>query len=101
MRRGRDADSPATGRVKIPWFILFFAIAAAFDTYLPRLAPAYLALNHLGKVGLTATLFLIGTSLSKRSLQAVGVRPLLQGIILWVIVASISLGAICRGWITI
>ena len=101
MRRGRDAASSRTGEVKIPWFILFFAIAAAFDTYLPRLAPGYVVLSHLGKVGLTATLFLIGTSLSKRSLKAVGVRPLMQGIILWVIVASLSLAAICHGWISI
>lgn len=101
MRRGRGATPAAKAEMKIPWFILFFALAAALDTYLPRLAPAYAALSHLGKAGLTATLFLIGTSLSKRSLKAVGVRPLLQGVILWVIVASLSLGAIVSGWISI
>ena len=101
MRRERGGASSAKASIRIPWFILFFALAAALDTYLPQLAPEYVALSHLGKVGLTATLFLIGTSLSKRSLKAVGVRPLLQGITLWVIVASLSLGAIVRGWISI
>ena len=103
MRRERERGgaSSAKASIRIPWFILFFALAAALDTYLPQLAPEYVALSHLGKVGLTATLFLIGTSLSKRSLKAVGVRPLLQGITLWVIVASLSLGAIVRGWISI
>jgi uncharacterized membrane protein YadS len=51
-------------------------------------------LNKLGKLGLTATLFLIGTSLSKKTLKQVGVRPLVQGIVLWVVVGSASLAAI-------
>jgi hypothetical protein len=36
---------------------------------------AYLNLNLPGKAGLTATLFLIGTSLSKSTLQTVGEIP--------------------------
>ena len=42
--------------------------------------PAYPALKHLGIVGLTVTLYLIGTGLSMQTLREVGVRPLLQGI---------------------
>jgi len=90
-------DHPTTHhrrKVTFPWFILFFCAAAAFATYLPNLHPTFAALNHLGKAGLTATLFLIGTSLSKKTLRQVGVRPLVQGIALWIIVGTASLAAI-------
>jgi uncharacterized membrane protein YadS len=50
-------------------------------------------------IGLTVTLFLIGTGLSKKTLQEVGVRPLLQGILLWIVVAVGSLALIRAGWI--
>jgi uncharacterized membrane protein YadS len=54
----------------------------------------FAALDRLGKQGLTATLFLIGTGLSKKTLAQVGVRPLVQGTLLWVLVGSVSLAAI-------
>jgi uncharacterized integral membrane protein (TIGR00698 family) len=88
-------------KVKVPWFIFLFLLATVVSTMLPRFAPAYAAFSHLGRAGLTATLFLIGTSLSKRTLQQVGVRPFLQGVILWIIVASLSLAAICTHLISI
>lgn len=87
--------------VKIPWFIFFFIGASLLSTYLPRFMGMYLDLNRLGKAGLTATLFLIGTSLSKKTLQAVGIKPFLQGIILWIVVGTASLIAIMTGTIAI
>ena len=84
----------AKPRVKVPWFIFLFILATGISTYLPSFAPAYAALSRLGKTGLTATLFLIGTSLSKHTLRQVGVRPFLQGVVLWTVVASVSLAAI-------
>jgi uncharacterized membrane protein YadS len=38
-----------------------------------------------------ATLFLIGSTLSLSSLRRVGVRPLLQGVALWILTAAASL----------
>jgi uncharacterized membrane protein YadS len=76
-------------------------VAAALSTYAPQFHGGYATLNHLGKAGLTATLFLIGTSLSKKTLPQVGVRPLVQGVVLWVVVASASLAAIYFGVISI
>jgi uncharacterized integral membrane protein (TIGR00698 family) len=90
-RRGKTAGA---AKVTMPWFILLFCGAAALSTYAPRFHAGFMALNHLGKLGLTATLFLIGTSLSKKTLQQVGMRPLVQGVALWVIVGSASLAAI-------
>jgi uncharacterized membrane protein YadS len=56
-------------------------------------------LKHLGGIGLTVTLYLIGTGLSVKTLREVGVRPFLQGILLWLFVAVGSLALIRSGWI--
>jgi uncharacterized integral membrane protein (TIGR00698 family) len=88
------SGAPSRRKVTMPLFILLFIVAAAASSYLPTLHGVFAALNHLGKNGLTATLFLIGTSLSKKTLQQVGFRPLVQGVALWVIVAGASLAAI-------
>ncbi len=95
------AKSHHKARVTFPWFILFFCIAAALSTYIPRLHPEFTALNQLGKDGLTATLFLIGTSLSKKTLRRVGIRPMVQGVALWIIVGTASLAAIYFHFISI
>jgi uncharacterized integral membrane protein (TIGR00698 family) len=88
-------------KVRIPWFIFLFCLTAAVATYFPRFAAQYGTLSHLGKAGLTATLFLIGTSLSKQTLRQVGIRPFVQGVTLWIIVASASLAAIYFNYISI
>ena len=88
-------------RVQLPWFILFFCLAAVANTYLPVFQPVYPELKHLGILGLTVTLFLIGTGLSKQTLRQVGIRPLLQGIVLWIVVAVGSLALIRAGWIAL
>jgi uncharacterized integral membrane protein (TIGR00698 family) len=86
-------------RIQWPWFILLFCLAALLNTLLPAYTGAFGVLNHLGRIGLTVTLFLIGTSLSKQTLAKVGVRPLLQGLILWLIVGSTTLALILGNWI--
>jgi uncharacterized integral membrane protein (TIGR00698 family) len=86
-------------RIQWPWFILLFCLAALLNTLLPAYTGTFGALNHLGRIGLTVTLFLIGTSLSKQTLAKVGVRPLLQGLILWLIVGSATLALILGNWI--
>jgi uncharacterized integral membrane protein (TIGR00698 family) len=88
-------------RVQWPWFILFFCLAAVANTYVPLLAPAYPVLSRVGKVGLTATLYLIGTGLSMSTLKQVGARPLIQGVLLWAAVAITSLLAIRAGLIAL
>lgn len=86
-------------RIQLPWFILLFALAAVANTYVPAFAPAYPAFKHLGIIGLTVTLFLIGTGLSRKTLRTVGVRPLVQGVLLWIAIAAGSLVFIRAGWI--
>jgi uncharacterized integral membrane protein (TIGR00698 family) len=86
-------------RIQWPWFIGLFCFAAMANTYVPSLSFAYPVLSHLGRLGLTVTLFLIGTGLSRSTLRQVGIRPLLQGTLLWAIVAMGSLMLILQGWI--
>ena len=86
-------------RIQWPWFILLFCIAALLNTLLPAFNPAFGVLNHIGKIGLTVTLFLIGTGLNKETLKRVGARPLLQGLTLWIIVGASTLALILFHWI--
>ncbi len=88
-------------RIQFPWFILFFCLAAALNTYLLAGHALYAVLNRLGRTGLVVTLFLIGTGLSRETLRQVGVRPMLQGIMLWLIIGTASLLAIRAGWISL
>ena len=96
-----DPETERKTEVQIPWFILFFCLAAFANTYLPNFAPAYPVLSRLGKIGLTVTLYLIGSGLSRATLKQVGARPLVQGVLLWAIVAIASLLAIKSGLIAI
>lgn len=91
----------AKAKIQWPWFILFFCLAAVCKTYLPAGAHAYALAVKAAKIGLTATLFLIGSGISIGTLKRVGHRPLLQGIILWLIVLTTSLWLIRIGWISL
>ena len=88
-------------RIQWPWFILLFCLAALLNTLLPAFAPTFGILSHLGKIGLTVTLFLIGTGLNKKTLNDVGPRPLLQGLALWIIVGTGTLALILFNWIRV
>jgi uncharacterized integral membrane protein (TIGR00698 family) len=86
--------------VQLPWFILFFCLAAVANTYIPGISGVSRVLYSAGRLGLTATLFLIGTGISRGTLKQVGWRPLLQGVLLWIIVAAASLYLVHAGIIS-
>jgi uncharacterized integral membrane protein (TIGR00698 family) len=88
-------------KIQWPWFIALFCLAAVSNTYFPAGAPVYAILYKAGRLGLTATLFLIGSGISIGTLKQVGHRPLLQGILLWLIVSLGSLWLIRSGWIAL
>lgn len=85
--RGPDATRSPT---KKPWFILGFLGVAALVTWVPLLQPAGKTIEWLSRRGLVLTLFLIGLGLSREKLRQVGFRPFLFGVVLWVILASVS-----------
>jgi uncharacterized integral membrane protein (TIGR00698 family) len=92
-------------KIQWPWFIFYFVLAAIAASYvphwLPKSTPLFASLNHLGRAGLTVVLFLIGTGISRATLRQVGARPLIQGITLWIAVATVSLWAIHAGLIAL
>ena len=89
----------AKARIQWPWFVLFFCLAAVCNTYLPAGAPLYGILARLARIGLTVTLYLIGSGISRSTLRTVGPRSLLQGALLWAAVSIASLWLIRTGWI--
>jgi uncharacterized integral membrane protein (TIGR00698 family) len=96
---GTAMANKSKARVQWPWFILFFCLAAVLNTYVHIFQSAYSVLKHLGGIGLTVTLYLIGTGLSMKTLREVGLRPFLQGILLSILVAVGSLALIRGGWV--
>ena len=85
-------------KVAMPWSIFLFLGATLIRTYAPSaiLPSIFDSLVNLAKAGMTVTLFLIGVSLSRKTLRAVGVRPLLQGILLWIVISVVSLFAVFK-----
>ena len=79
-------------KINIPWFILWFVVAILINTYLLDSVPEVgKTIAGLARKGLIVTMFFIGASLSTDVLKAVGIKPLLQGVLLWVV---ISVGAL-------
>ena len=81
-------------KVNVPYFILFFVLAMIANTYLHWVVSFSPYLIALAKIGLTLTLYLIGAGLSRNVLGAVGVRPMLQGLILWICISACALYAV-------
>ncbi|MEG1187683.1 MAG: putative sulfate exporter family transporter [Bacteroidales bacterium] len=83
-----------SSKIQIPWFILFFVLAMIANTFIEIPVAITSAITWFSKKGLTLTLFLIGTSLSKEVIKQVGIKPMIQGVILWIFIALMSLGVI-------
>ena len=81
-------------KISIPWFIFFFILAMLANTYLPFVSTFGPAINSISKTALVVTLFLIGAGLSVEKIKSVGWKPLILGIVLWVIVSVLSLVAV-------
>ena len=80
-----------SAKVMFPYFILAFIGASLIVTFLPALKPLYDGLVHGSKIGLTVTLYLIGAGLSRETLRTVGIKPVIQAVILWVLISIVSL----------
>lgn len=99
-------DAPGgKAKIKIPWFIPGFILAASLVTFVPELSPAGKSIGGLSKYLMVATLFLIGSNVSVAKIRELGFRPILHGITLWVFLLvmwfiaiytnMISVAAIC------
>ena len=82
-------------KLTIPWFIFWFVVAMVVNTYLLDSVPLVgEVINGVARKFLTLTMFFIGASLSLDVLRQVGVKPLLQGVLLWVLISAVSLAYI-------
>jgi uncharacterized integral membrane protein (TIGR00698 family) len=87
-------------RVKFPLFIAGFLAAAAVRTLLPSLQPVWTVLVAVARQSLVLTLYLIGAGLTRDVLRRVGIRPLVQGVLLWALASAGTLVAITSGFAT-
>ena len=82
-------------KISIPWFILWFIVAILLNTYVLDSVPEVgKVVSGLARKGLIITMFFIGASLSTDVLKAVGVKPLVQGVLLWLVISIGSLAYI-------
>jgi uncharacterized integral membrane protein (TIGR00698 family) len=81
-------------KISIPYFIGLFILAMIASTYIPAVHELSKYITLIAKAGLTLTLFLIGAGLSRKVLSSVGFKPLLQGVVLWVIISTAALYAV-------
>ncbi len=81
-------------KIKIPYFIGLFVMAIIINTYVPFIQKFSTSIVTISKLGLTVTLFLIGCGLSRKILTAVGLKPILQGILLWIVISLTTLLAL-------
>lgn len=85
----------SSNKISIPWFILWFVVAILLNTYvLDGVLQVGKAIAGVARKGLIITMFFIGASLSTDTLKAVGIKPLVQGVMLWVLISIGSLAYI-------
>lgn len=95
----KDPQGEGSGKISIPWFILLFVLAMVINTYtpdsmMPVMGEVYRMLVIIAKQALIMVLFAIGASLSIKVIRQVGVRPLVQAILLWIVIGVGSLIAV-------
>jgi len=83
-----------SGKVYLPWFIFLYILAMTINTFFPFPAPLTTSLVWLARKGLTLSLFFIGASLSRAVLREVGIKPMIQGVLLWLFIGGGSLAYI-------
>lgn len=84
-------ENSGKGKIKIPWFILYFIVAILIAGFIPVGQPAYSVLSYIGKRGMVLALFMIGSGFNFADLKTVGVRPFLLGVFLWIIISVSTL----------
>ncbi len=78
-------------KIAVPWFILLFVLAMVLNTYVQLPTVLTSSIVWASHKLLILTLFFIAAGLSRSTLKAVGIKPMLLGVLLWVFIASTSL----------
>jgi uncharacterized integral membrane protein (TIGR00698 family) len=94
VESGASDTSSTKATVAVPYFVLLFVLASLVNTLVPGAEVLGVYVMPLAKAGLTLTLFLIGAGLSRSMLRVVGMKPLMQGVVLWVAITLLGLWAV-------
>ncbi len=97
---GGKGDAAGRSGARYPWFILGFLGTATIATFVPAMHDPGMVLARVARQLLVLTLFLIGAGLTRQSLRTTGARPLVLGVLLWIVSAVASLGGILAGLVT-
>ena len=81
-------------KIYMPWFIFLFILAMIINTLFPLPTDLTSGIVMVARKGLTLSLFFIGASLTKSVLRSVGVRPMIQGVLIWITISVVSLSYI-------
>lgn len=87
----RFSHTETQTRVKIPLFIIGYVVAMLVSSAWPQFHELYSVTFGAGKSLLVFCLYLVGASITVTRLKAAGPRPLLLAVILWVLIATLSL----------
>jgi uncharacterized integral membrane protein (TIGR00698 family) len=80
-----------TSKAHFPYFILLFVVAMVINTFVPTIQPVASFIVILAKLSLKLTLFLVGAGLSRQLVREVGLKPFVQGVMLWILISVVSL----------
>ena len=86
-------------RVAVPLFVVGFVAAALTRDLFPGYSLLWGGIYAMSKQLLVMVLFLVGAGLTRPVLRQVGLKPLLFGGALWVIVSASTLALIVQGYI--
>ncbi|MBC5798593.1 MAG: putative sulfate exporter family transporter [Candidatus Eremiobacteraeota bacterium] len=93
---GRASSGTLAARVgaTVPWFVVFFVIAAALRSLGAVPAPLLTLAAALGSFGIVMVLVAVGLSVDLRKMTALGPRPLIAGFALAITMSLVSFGLI-------
>lgn len=86
--RGKDE---VHGKIQIPWFIFVFVAAVILHGLLPQMPDTYHLADMIGKSVLKMAIFIIGAQLTRETVRAVGPKAMALGIVLWILMSSLTL----------
>jgi len=83
-----------SNKIALPWFIFLFILAMISNSIFVLPTDLTTTIVAIARKCLTLSLFFIGASLTITVLRNVGVRPMIQGVVIWIIISLVSLSYI-------
>jgi uncharacterized membrane protein YadS len=83
-------------KLRLPYFIVFFIVAMWIGSNWQQGEQLTQTIFSWSKKLMAVTLLLIGFSLSWKEMKAVGLKPVLLGVVIWALISVSSLAVILR-----